>query len=120
MDNSKKAKRVRVRIFSNLVTIKAMQGSGITITNRNWIIVVDQCTGYKVPEFYYIKSDFVEPTCKKFSEWKNNGKMVVYIRHNHVRDNKVSRKIANDLHWKLASQQDTPEKTHHSGVNLLN
>ena len=32
--------------------IKAPQDSGITITNKNWHIVVDQYTGYKKSEFF--------------------------------------------------------------------
>ena len=57
--------------------------------------------GYKELEFYCTKSDFVEPMCKKFSEWKNNGKPVTYIRHDNALENKVLIKIANDLQWKL-------------------
>ena len=67
VDNSK-ATRASKRIFSDLAIIKASQDSGITITNRNWHIVMDQYTGYKESEFYSTKSDFVEPMCKKFSE----------------------------------------------------
>ena len=74
VDDSKKTMRAGERIFSDLATIKAPQDSGITITNKNWHIVVDQYTGYKELEFYCTKSDFVEPMCKKFSECKNNGK----------------------------------------------
>ena len=56
--------------------------------------------GYKELEFYGTKSDIVEPMCKKFSEWKNNGKLVTYIRHNAL-ENKVLIKIANDLQLKI-------------------
>ena len=70
VDGSKKAKSAGERIFLDLMTIKAQQESGITITNRNWHIVVDQYMRYKELEFYNTKSDFVEPTCKKFNEWK--------------------------------------------------
>ena len=81
--------------------IMVPQDSGITITNKNWHIVMDQYTGYKESEFYCNKSDFVKPTCKKFSNWKNNGKLVTYIRHDSAPENKVLMKIANDLQWKL-------------------
>ena len=64
VDNSKKVTRAGKRIFSDLATIKVPQDSGITITNRNWHIVVDQYMGYKESEFYSTKSDLVEPTCK--------------------------------------------------------
>ena len=47
VDNSKKATRAGKKIFSDLAMIKAPQDSGITITNRNWHIVVNQYTGYK-------------------------------------------------------------------------
>ena len=81
--------------------IKASQDRGITITNRNWCIVVDQYNGYEELEFYSTKCDFVEPMCKKFSKWKSNGKLVAYIRHNNAPENKVWTKIANDLQWRL-------------------
>ena len=77
------------------------QDSGITITNRNWHIVVDQYTGYKESELYSTKSDFLELTCKKFSEWKNNGKLVSYTRHDNAQKNKILIKIANDSQWRL-------------------
>ena len=57
--------------------------------------------GYKELEFYCTKSDFVEPMCNKFSKWKNNGKLMTYVRHNNAWENKVLRKIANDSQWKL-------------------
>ena len=47
------------------------------------------------------KSDIVEPTCKKFSTWKNCGKPVLYIRHDNALENKVLIKSANDSQWKL-------------------
>ena len=56
--DSKKATRTDERIFSDLAMIKAPQDSGITITNKNWHIVVYQYTGYKKLEFYCMKSDF--------------------------------------------------------------
>ena len=62
---------------------------------------MDQCTEYKKSEFYCTKSGFVEPTCKKFSKWKNKEKLVKYIKHNNAPENKVLIKIANDSQWKL-------------------
>ena len=84
VDNSKKAARAGEKIFSDLVTVKALHDSSITIANRNWHIVVDQYTGYNELEFYGTKSEFMEQTCKKFNEWKNNGKPVMYIIHDNV------------------------------------
>ena len=101
VDNSKKATRSGKRIFSCLVTINAPGESGITITNRNGYIVMNQYTGYKKLEFYCNKSDFVEPMCKKLREWKNNEKLVMYIRHNKALENKFLMKIGNDSQWKL-------------------
>ena len=94
--------RASKRIFSNLVTIKAPQTSGITITNRHWHIVVDQYTGYMESKFYSAKSDFVKPMCKKFSRWQNNGKLVSHIRHNNALENKVLIKIPNDSQLRLS------------------
>ena len=88
-------------VSSDLPTIKAPKDSDITITNRNWHIVVDQYTGYKELEFYSTKSDFVEPICQKFSKWKNNGKLISYIRHNNALKNKILTTIANDSQWRL-------------------
>ena len=101
VDNSKKAARTGERIFSDVATIKALQDSGIIITNRNWHIGVDQHTGYNKPEFYSAKSNLVELTCKKFSKWRNNGKPVSYIRHNNALENKGLIKISNASQWKL-------------------
>ena len=56
--------------------IESPHNSGVTTANKNWHIVVDHYMGYKESEFYYTKSEFAEPMCKKFWEWKNNGKMV--------------------------------------------
>ena len=75
------------------MTINAPQDTGITITNRNWNIVVDQYTGYKELEFYSTKSDFMELTCKKISKWKNNGKLVLYIRHDNAPENNILMKL---------------------------
>ena len=61
------------KIFSDLLTIKAPQDSGITITNKKWTIVVDQYTGYKKSEFYCAKSDFVKITYKKLANGKIMG-----------------------------------------------
>ena len=61
MDDSKKAMRADERIFSDSVSIKALQDSGITITYKNFHTVVDQYMGYNEAEFYCTKSDFVEP-----------------------------------------------------------
>ena len=95
MDDSKTATRAGKRLFSDLTTIKAPPDSDITTTNRNWHIVVDQYTGYKELEFYSTKSDFVETTYKKISEWKNNRKLVTYIKHDNAPKNKILIKIAN-------------------------
>ena len=75
----------------------AAQDHGIIITNRNWNIATDQYTGYNESKFYCTKGDFVEPMCKKFSKWKNNGKLVMYIKHYNALENKVLIKIPNDL-----------------------
>ena len=79
VDYSKKVTRAGERMFSDLVTIEAPQDSGIAVTNKNWHIMVDKYIGYKESEFYSTKSDFVKSMCKKFCEWKNNGKPVTYI-----------------------------------------
>ena len=55
-------------------------------------------------------SDFVEQMCKKFSEWKNNGKLVMFIRHNDAPKNKVFIKIANELQQKLGVTMEYSEK----------
>ena len=68
----------------DLATINASQDSSIAIANRNWHIVVESYTGYKDLEFYCTKSDFVEQLCKKFGEYKNNRKLVTYIRHDNA------------------------------------
>ena len=96
VDDGNKVTRAEERIFSDLATIKAPQDGSITITNVNLQIVVDQYTGYKESEFYHTNSEFVEPTCKKFSKWKNNEKLVMYIRHGNSLENKVLIKITND------------------------
>ena len=64
MEDSKIATRTG-SMFSDLTMVKMQQDSGITITNRNWNIVVDQYIGYKESEFYTTKSNFVEWMCKK-------------------------------------------------------
>ena len=66
--NNKKATRADKRMFLYLVTNKAPQDSGVTITNRNWYIVMVWYTGDKELEFHCTNSDFVEPMCKTFSE----------------------------------------------------
>ena len=43
----------------------------------------------------------MEPMCKKFSEWKNNGKQVMYIRYDNAPENKVLIKITNNSQWKI-------------------
>ena len=56
VDDNKKATRAGKRIFSDLATIKVPQDSGITITNKNWHIVVYHI-GHNEMEFYCTKSD---------------------------------------------------------------
>ena len=72
MAYSKKATKVGERIFSDLASMKSPQDSDFLIINGNGHIVVDQYTEYKELEFYCTKSDFVKPTCKKFSKWKKD------------------------------------------------
>ena len=110
VNNSKKATGAGKRTFSDLAMIKVSQDSGITITNKNWHIVVDQYTGYKESELYGTKSDFVEPTCKKFSKWNNSGKQVTYIRYDNAPENKVLIKIADDLQRKLGVTMEYTSK----------
>ena len=62
---------------------------------------MDQYTGYNESEFNSTKSDFMELMCKKFSKWKNNGKLVSYISHDNAPENKVLFKIANHSQWRL-------------------
>ena len=97
MNDSKKVMRAGKRIFLDLETIKVPQDSEITITRRKWHIVVNQYTVYKELEFNSTKGVFMELTYKKFSKWKNNGKLVSYIRHDNAPENKIFIKIANDL-----------------------
>ena len=47
---------------------------------------------------------------QKIHEWKNNGKLVTYIRHNNAPENKVLVKIANDSQWKLGVTMEYTEK----------
>ena len=72
--------------------------------------MVDQYTGYKELEFYITKSDLVEPTCKKFSEWKNNVKQVMCIRHDNALKSEVLIKIANHSKWKIGIAVDCTGK----------
>ena len=64
VDNHKKATRASERIFSDSATIKAPQDSGMTITNRNWHIIVDQYDGYKE----------LDSTVPRVTLWNKEGK----------------------------------------------
>ena len=108
MWTGKKTTRAGKRMFWDLATIKALQDSSIIVTDKNGHIMVDQYIWYKESEFNSTQSDFVEPACKKFSKWKNNGKPVTYIRHNNAPENKVFIQIVNESKWK---QGETAEYT---------
>ena len=62
---------------------------------------MDQYTGNMEMEFYIAKCDFMQSTCKKFSNWKSNGKPAIYTRHNNALEDIDLIKIANDSQWKL-------------------
>ena len=57
--------------------------------------------GNKELTFYCTKSDVAKPMCKTFSEWESYEKLVAYIRHDKVPENKVLLKLANDSQLKL-------------------
>ena len=75
VNNNKKVTRASKRILSDLEMIKAPQDSGITITDKNWHIVVDHYMGYKQSELYGTKSNFVEPKCKNLTSGKIMGNL---------------------------------------------
>ena len=68
VDDSKKGTRAEKKLFSDLMTIKALQDSSTTGANKDWNFVVDQYTWYKESEIYGTKSDFVGSMRKKFSK----------------------------------------------------
>ena len=96
VEDIKKVTRAGERIFSDLATLKALQDSSITVTNKNGHVIVGKYTGYKELEFYSTKSDFVEPMCKKFCKSNNNEKLVMYIKHKFTLENYVLIKVIND------------------------
>ena len=66
-------------------------------------------------EFYCTNSDFVKPTYKKFSKWKNNGKPVMYNKHDNAPVHYVLIKVANDSQWMLGitaeyTRKDAPQQ----------
>ena len=48
----------------------------VTLTKKNWNIIVDKFIGIKYSDFYDTKNGMIEPTFKCFKKWKQNGQPV--------------------------------------------
>ena len=107
---SDKATRAGKRIFSDLVTIKAPQDSGITITKKELIHCHESVHGIQGVRVLQYQELLCGPICKTFSEWKHSGKLVLYIQHDNAPENKVSIKLANDLQWRLSMIAEYTDK----------
>ena len=60
----------------------------IELTQSNWRIMVDECTGMQFTDFFAKKSDMIEPTCQQLHKWKQAGLAVKFIRLDNAGENK--------------------------------
>lgn len=103
------------RIFLDISTIRAQEST--PMTKPNWRIMVDEATNFKISDFYDTKAGMVEPTCELLNKWKQNNKIVKFIRMDNAGENLKLRARAESVDWKLnvtfeMTARDTPQQNH--------
>ena len=68
------------RIFGNTAIAKKPKLFDVTIDAPNWWMIVDELSQTKFSAFYSRKNQMVEPSCRKFSKWKQSGNKVEFFR----------------------------------------
>ena len=96
------ASEVNGRMHLDLSTVKPPEHQkDIKLTRRNWCMIIDEKTGMKFSSFHETKNGMVEPTCKRFKLWKQNGKPVKILRMDNAGENKLLETTANNENWQL-------------------
>jgi hypothetical protein len=79
--NQKIAENIGQRVFIDLTSVKNTKFLDIEHSPKPyWSIIVDKTTQMKFSDFFETKIGMVEPICKIFNQWKNEGHEVEYVR----------------------------------------
>ena len=105
------------RVYSDISTIKHQNEELPAVTKPNWHMLVDEATRLKISAFYESKNGMVKPTCEKFHCWKQAGHLVVCVRQDNARKNKLLQGQCNSAAWKLGivfeyMARDTLQQNH--------
>jgi hypothetical protein len=82
-----KARVFPERVFLDIATVKQKEDQP-KVTKPNWRIIVDEATNLKFSDFYETKNGMVEPTCELLNKWKQNGKIVKFMRMDNAGENR--------------------------------
>ena len=85
-----------------------------TALKPKWLIIVDKKTQLKFSEFFTSKSDMINPTFEKLTDWIRLGKNIKIIRRDNAGENKALEKKLKGPDWKSSiafeyTGRDTPQ-----------
>jgi hypothetical protein len=112
-----KAKEINGRIFLDISTIRDPEDMKVTVTKRNWRIMVDELTGMKFSDFFDTKNGMIEPTCEQFHKWEQRDIPVKQVRCDNAGENIKLEKRCASADWKLGinfeyTGKATPQRNH--------
>jgi hypothetical protein len=84
---------------------------------------VDEKAQMKFLDFFKTKIGLVEPTCKIFNQWENEGHKVEYIHCDEGGENIALQKRLKSLSWKMQPKfkftgRNTPQRNHLAEISF--
>ena len=118
---TKKATSPNERIYADLTTVKKAEGKEALYPHM-WLLV-DEYSGTKFVKCFKTKIGMVEPTCQLFSQWRERGKPVKYLRMDNGGENQKLEARLKSADWKLHpvieyTTRDTPQHNHLAEVAI--
>jgi hypothetical protein len=107
------SKEVNGRIFLDVSSIKNTKE--FQVTNRHWLIMVDEHTRMKFSSFHSTKNGIVEYVCEQFKKWQQADLRVQVVRCDNGGENKALEQRAQSADWQLGLQfeftgRNTPQQ----------
>ena len=70
----------------------------------HWRILVDECTNFKISQFFHRKDQMAEATCKLLKAWKDKGIITKFVWMDNAGENRLFKQRAKSKDWQLGIQ----------------
>jgi len=106
----------RDRMILDLLSVQPPAGV-VALPKSNWIILVDECTNFKISHFFHAKDQMTEAMRELLKGWRDKGIVTKFMCMDKTGENKLLEQRARSKDWQLGihmeyTPRDMPQHNH--------